>query len=887
MYGILLLILGWILFLGNEFLLSIEDITHEVLEFKPQNAKLILNSGISENYNIKWILIIIISICILILIDSVPRYWYERIKKKNNVNSKNYDNLLSLLLNESYLYINNIPNLLTLIVGSIQAYSTTKYSKINILNILEIPIFYGNYINLLVTVICLNFGIIISYISYKESVINDEKINGMCVKRVIDGKIEIIRSDKIVKGNKIKLEYGDISCGYLKVLDMKCVKNIENIIKMDIMSCGYYYDKEGQGEEVSKKFKKGDIIPPLRKMTRPDLIIECILVDYIDNIDSIIYKERNPKVLDNVRIGMDIIAIILLIIFSYSITASALKNKEIDILLVLKHLLAGCISVNSIIPSMRMTLLYNVYQLVLMVMYNNISIQSFKELEKIRGMCQITFDKTGTITQEGLWIYKVEHIENEMELCSILSLGNSESNVNIEGECWGTSPEECCILKYWLGNNLKLIHNPLGNVGKLVYEWCGEKKSIIIKERNKFEYKKGKLCKLIYKEDEYEIRQHGSSYFKELGVKEDERRSLSICYRKNEGEWQMCSTYIFENPLRQNIPEVMYNFEKWGIKPNILTGDSILAAITIGKKSGINMDNVLVIDKKSKSNEIIKKIEKDNNSIIIEGDIIEDWFVKDLEGLKELLNNKKINKIIARASREVKRKVHVLMNKSIHVGDAKNDELALKSSEIGICLRHGSIDCRRISGIIINEPKDLIDILEKNGYYDMLYYGGDRLFIDLCWFSGIIVGGLTIGIHNNGFELIPNTFLYKDVWSPIKMLIVSSLHYSVSCIAYSSSNNSVGEYYRRKPIKNILESSKWLISGIIIGVIIGWTMKYLEMFDIRVLYLLDGIVLMKHNWNARLKLFGSQPTKNSVGFILSVLDSIPVRIIMYCLIFLF
>jgi hypothetical protein len=210
-------------------------------------------------------------------------------------------------------------------------------------------------------------------------------------------------------------------------------------------------------------------------------------------------------------------------------------------------------------------------------------------------------------------------------------------------------------------------------------------------------------------------------------------------------------------------------------------------------------------------------------------------------------------------------------------------------------LEHGAETCKLYSSVCIKHPYDLIDILNHNGYKDMLLIGGQKIFKDVCFISGLICGCLVVGIHLNNFEFMNHSLLYKDVWNPIPMLMISSIQYSSSVIGYASSDC----YDSRK--KN---SSIYLIflaifnniTGLGIGVGISWIIKnYLVMFNFNVyiLHMINFIMILKHSFHcvAKKKIFGNQLISSgnkTIGFIMNIIDSVPFRLLLYfvfCIIF--
>ena len=72
-----------------------------------------------------YILQVSIFLSLLLLIDRIPAGW-KTLRLANRVNTSRHNNCISLLLNETLAYLTSLPNLVTLTIGLIQAYSTSE-----------------------------------------------------------------------------------------------------------------------------------------------------------------------------------------------------------------------------------------------------------------------------------------------------------------------------------------------------------------------------------------------------------------------------------------------------------------------------------------------------------------------------------------------------------------------------------------------------------------------------------------------------------------------------------------------------------------------------------------------------------------------------------------
>jgi soluble P-type ATPase len=797
---------------------------------------------------------------------------------------------------------------------------------------------------------CWIFALSSQVTKYVNSKNYDENINS---KKIKTKKDIIVRSDELYIGDNIILNYDDKTPAFLKVNNIKHANeiNISNTQKEDFDIC-FYDDKESTGEEISASFTKGDIIPPHRIITRPNSIIECQIIKYIEPV-LFEHQTTTPNFLNKIRFIIDVISIIILGIISLLISSSAISHTNtmmgittnIDkIKIISKHFFASIISGNVIIPSMKMTLLYNVYNLLLGLSFKNIKINSYDSLLKLENINSAIFDKTGTITEEYLSVYQHYSFNNGSvfekllelnwtndEILFALSIANSESNLyeSSESKVYGTSPEENKILEYWYFNKkVNLFFNPIKPSGHVVFQFpdCTEKK-IFIKNRNPYNFDNGKISVISIetekKKFDFVVRQHGTSRFLDNYIKDkkhssdilhslcdddilsldwayyitknDKRRSMSIAISTDEDKWEIISIYTFENPLRKKVNDVMMFFREKNISCSILTGDSRETAEEIAKDAGfpeciyhiMNDDEILNLIGLAKNHKI---------SISIDANLLNN-ILNEVEKIGELLlNNNNIFKIIYKASKLTKEKIVANTHNSLYLGDAKNDELAIKKAHVGISLKHGADTCKLYSSICISEPYDLIDLLDVNGYKDMLLIGGQKIFKDVCFMGGLICGCLVVGIYSNKFEFTANSLLYKDVWDPLPMLMISSIQYTSSVLGYASSDCKNSKYTINSNVMLGVFSFVNNLCGFVIGIMLSWILKnHLTFFyfDTAILHIINLVILFKHSIH-RINsdtMFGNQKISNGnkiIGFSMNIIDSILFRLLLYfvfCIIF--
>jgi hypothetical protein len=746
------------------------------------------------------------------------------------------------------------------------------------------------------------------------------------------------------------LREGEITPATIQVDRLRCIRQTEN----PDYSIGTYYDRETSGEDVSRKFVKGDQLVANRALTRPDLEITGRVIKYVEPeiTDDGHRGDTVPHFLDNVRIIADMVGFLLLLCISLSVSASAIAKEDSDIGLhtIFTHILAAAISANVIIPSMRMTLLYNVYNVVVGALYRSIKVVNYGCIPKLNSIDRVIFDKTGTLTEECLQVgYYHRYPKNSVEALSemtgwtteevefALAIANNESNINpTTNQVWGTSPEECEIVNYWKGiSPLLNLSNPLRGEGEVRFSLtlASQMRQLEIINREPYRFGQGKLATVRfigeggYRNVQLMVRQDGTSHisetvgkdarqWSEMCEEEDPRRSMSLAYTQTQvdredgegdgdsdgdGDWCLVGIYSFENPLRHGIPDLIKFVTSQGLPPYILTGDGCEAAEEVSRRAGFPTQCIRLTnnsDIQTILTELGQRGELGQVTLTLEGGHLEDWLRSDPNSASLFLDRNNIPKVIYRASRTVKEQVAKSISNGLYVGDAANDALAIEHSQVGVSLKHGADICRLNADIIMNTPTDLMGLLTKNGYRDMLLAGGERLLEDVCWMGGLTAGCLVVGLHRHGFTFLANSPLYLDTWKPLPMLFVSSLQYTISVLAYASADCESHSHCWRCLATS---SARWHIMGLVSGMLIAWCIKnwYPDgNFSYLVLHMLDITVLTKHSWHcwvssrpriARRRsggLFGNQSfgegdLERRMGFILSILDSVPTRCLLY------
>ena len=332
-------------------------------------------------------------VSILVLLDRIPSSW-RMLTLGNRLQTSRYTNTASLVFNVTLAYLLSIPNLVTLAIGSLQAYNTTIVVQVDqstlcqlsglfgvsyylwsgnfnrtfvlivslscgLWSVSGVTLYYlkGNYVNLGVSVVCWLFALCQEWDVYRRASQMDERRNGNLVRR-IGGETQLTRADTLLLGDTILLREGEVTPAGIEVERIRCLREIAD----PDYQIATYYDRESSGEDVSRKFTEGASLVAHRELTRPDIEITGRITEYVTPEVAVEGQRGDtvPRFLDRVRIIADLVGFLLLILISLSVSASALAkddHEEVGVNRIFTHLVAAAISANVLIPSMRMTLL--------------------------------------------------------------------------------------------------------------------------------------------------------------------------------------------------------------------------------------------------------------------------------------------------------------------------------------------------------------------------------------------------------------------------------------------------------------------------------------------------------------------------------------------------
>ncbi len=537
-----------------------------------------------------------------------------------------------------------------------------------------------SYVDSIIIIVIVVINSILSFIQEKKADVAIEELNKMFVTNtyvIRDGVKESIDVTKVVVGDIIELEAGDyvsadariISSDNLEVNESTLTGESKAIKKdnEDIKETKELYERKnmvfagcnvvnghafvvvtstGMGTELGKiatslMNKKSDLTPLQKKVN------------------------KISKVLTYVILGIILVMMVIGLL---------MKNDFFDILMLSISLAVAAIpegmsSIITIILSLGMTAMAK----------RNVIIRKMASVETLGSTDVICSDKTGTITQNKMLVKSVyvndilytdeDAIPNNrlLNLCA-----NACQNVTKNEDKYIGDETEVSIYKYLeKSNNLlnikRIKEYPFDSDRKMmstVNEYEGEK----------YVFTKGSLDSIINNSTKYIVNGEIKTMTKEVKdkifaiEKEESKKSLrmlAFAYKYNDLE-KVEQDMIFigligmMDPPRESVPNAISICLHSGIKPIMITGDSINTARAIAKQVGI-----IDVDDKAIEGKVVDKMSD--------------------EELKEAVN---YYQVYARISPNTKlRIVEALQNQGLVVamtGDGVNDAPAIQKADIGI-----------------------------------------------------------------------------------------------------------------------------------------------------------------------------------------------------------
>ena len=557
----------------------------------------------------------------------------------------------------------------------------------------------------------------------------ENETNNINVKVIRNNNVELIDSKDVVKGDIIVLSSGDKIVADGRI--------IEGLLYVDESSIN--------GESKEKKKNRNDIL--YSSSIVYDGEAKMIVDNVGDNtlIGDMAKEIQNDSPISPLKIRLTHLAKVIsifgyigaiLVFVVYILTSNDYSFSNILYAITLSVTVI-VVSVPEGLPMMiTLVLSSNMKKM----MKDNVLVRKLIGIETSGNLNVLLTDKTGTLTEGKLNVFKLITYDKEYNELNLLNNSlkeeinnnlyyNNSSLIDDKNNIIGGNSTDRALLKYANIDNTKRIIN------KEIFD--SNKKYSLVTLDNDITYIKG-ASEVLLDKCNYYLDSFGNkkvlfnknmiintiNYYSSLGI-----RVIILCSSMDYIKTKIINnlTYqamiLIKDKIRNSTKESVSLLKEAGIHTIMITGDSINTAISIARESNIIVnENDLVIDS-DKFNEISDE---------------------------ELISIYPRLKVIARALPKDKvRLVEILEKNNLVVGmcgDGVNDAAALKKANVGYAIGSGSEVAKEASDIIILD--DDIKSITKAVLYGRTIFKSIRKFIvfqltiNMCAMIMAIVGPL-------------------------------------------------------------------------------------------------------------------------------------------------
>ncbi len=541
---------------------------------------------------------------------------------------------------------------------------------------------HESFVDSIIIIVIVVINAILSFIQEKKADAAIEELNKMFITNsyvIRNGIKQLIDVRNIVPGDIIELEAGDYIAADARVISSESLEVNESTLTGESKSIKK--DNENINEEKELYERKNMVYAGCNVTNGHGYVLVCatgmntelgkIATSLIDKKTDLTPLQKKVN-----HISKTLTYIILVIIIVMMISGLLMKNDFFDILMLSISLAVAAIpeglsSIITIILSLGMTTMAK----------RNVIIRKMASVETLGSTDIICSDKTGTITQNKMLVKNVyvndrlyddhESILNSELL--ILSAGCCH-NVKKNDDSYIGDETEVSIYKYLESNNI-FLNKKIERIKEFPFD--SERKmmsTINTVDGISYSFTKGSLDSVINRCSHYII--DGNKYLMTPEYKEKifqiektlsakSLRLLAFAYKDEMVEYpEENMTFIgligMMDPPRDTVTSAINICNRAGLKPIMITGDSINTAIAIAKSV-----NIIDDDKKA-----------------IEGKIVDKMTDTELKKAVEYYQ------VYARISPNTKLRIVEALQSQGHIvamtGDGVNDAPAIQKADIGI-----------------------------------------------------------------------------------------------------------------------------------------------------------------------------------------------------------
>jgi P-type Ca2+ transporter type 2C len=530
-----------------------------------------------------------------------------------------------------------------------------------------------SYIDSIIIIIIVIINAILSFIQEKKADVAVKELNKMFITKtyvIRDNKKELIDVVNIVPGDIIELEAGDYISADCRIITSDALEVNESTLTGESRSI--YKEPSDISKDLEIYERTNMLYAGCNILNGHAFVIACntgMNTELGKIADSLANKKIDltplQKKINN--LSKYLTYVVLFIIAVMMIIGLIMKNDFFDVLMLSISLAVAAIpeglsSVITIILSLGMTSMAK----------KNVIIRKMASVETLGSTDIICSDKTGTITQNKMivkYLFNGEDIPNlnlnsELVKCSSIATNVVKSKNKYYGD-----ETEIAIYKYLEANNI--LFEDYKRIKEYPFDSNRKMMSVKVKiNKQEITYTKGSIDSILPKCSYYLDGQNVkkiTSYFKEKILNEEKIQSskslrlLAFAYSDTPEENMIFIGLIgMMDPPRENVKEAINKCLINGIKPIMITGDSLNTAIAIAKDVGI-----ITNSEEATTGKYIDTLE--NGS------------------LRKAINK---FKVYARVSPNTKLKIVSALQKEGHIvamtGDGVNDAPAIQKADIGI-----------------------------------------------------------------------------------------------------------------------------------------------------------------------------------------------------------
>ena len=304
------------------------------------------------------------------------------------------------------------------------------------------------------------------------------------------------------------------------------------------------------------------------------------------------------------------------------------------------------------------------------MMKDNNLVKKMKATETVGAVNIVFTDKTGTLTANRMTVVD-SHITNRDQLVLNAAV-NSTANIDASGKIIG-NPTEGAILN-WLDKDLNIDYKYTRNNIHVV----SQKPFNSTDKYMSTELYNGQV---LYKGAPEVIANlcGDKSYLDRVTEEQNKgRRAISFASKNKEGDLRYDGTVFIEDPVRNDVPDAVFNCYKAGVDVIMMTGDNILTASEIARQA--NFKSL------TPGLESIRAIE-----------------AKDFD--EKQLENGVYPNVIARCKPEDKLRILKAFQERGYIcamtGDGVNDSPSLNHANVGIAMGAGTSVAKEASDIVL------------------------------------------------------------------------------------------------------------------------------------------------------------------------------------------